>query len=62
MYIESTVCIRDVWGLESKGAAESSLCVGVEPIGRPPHSGGAQALWWRITVNNCAVGCQEHLV
>lgn len=41
--------------------AESSLCVGVEPILHPPRSRSAQALWWRITVNNCAVCCQEHL-
>lgn len=33
-----------------------------EPSGGPsPQRGVAQALWWRITVNNCAVGCQRHL-
>ncbi len=33
-----------------------------EPSGGPsPRHGVAQALWWRITVNNCAVGCQRHL-
>lgn len=42
-------------------SAESSLCVGVESILHPPRGRGARALWWRITVNNCVVGCQEHL-
>lgn len=33
-----------------------------EPSGGPsPRRRVAQAPWWRITVNNCVVGCQRHL-
>lgn len=52
-------------GLSAEGAASKVKAVFVfraEPSGGPsPRCGVAQAPWWRITVNNCVVGCQRHL-
>lgn len=49
-------------GEETASEVKAVFVFRAEPSGGPsPQRGVAQALWWRITVNNCAVGCQRHL-
>lgn len=47
---------------ETVSKVKAVFVLRAEPSGGPsPQRGLAQALWWWITVNNCAVGCQRHL-